>query len=232
MCNPQAAVAGAGIAMSALGGKRKGDQQKKDYAKQERANRDAFDNARAARMAEQKRQLGWDQEGRDTITSNVGRTQTSGTFDANRQGAVADFMAQLTGAGGNADAGPGGTNDTVRQAMNARLNKASSETRQRIGAVARQQSYANAEQKGGNALGALGEDMGRFGDKRAASLAIANQEQSIGPVGVTPSTDILGDVLMGGGQLLAASSGGMFSKGGSTSYAPQQTIRPVARPTY
>jgi hypothetical protein len=209
MCNPLAI----GMALSAAGGAVKGVQNQQFVRAQGKAAKGAERTASRAREAERGRQQGFDTE-MQGIHNTTRDGMTAGQHAGARDAFISEMLARYERPKNADDMGipslPGQTDATpeVQQVIAARANKAASDARVRMAALAKLASYGAADQGRGLALGAANDQIRTLGGLRSGSMTVANQEQSISPVTVRPGSTLIADMLSGAGSLISGGAGG------------------------
>jgi hypothetical protein len=211
MCNPLAI----GMALSTAGGAMKGFQNKQYVQAQGDATKGAARTASRAREAERGRQQGFDAE-MQGIHNTTRDGMTAGQHQGARDAFISEMLARYERPKNADDMGipvlPGQQDATpeVQQVIAARANKAASDARVRMAALANLAAYGAADQGRGLAIGAANDQIRTVGGMRSGSMTVANQEQRISPVTVRPGSTLIADMLSGAGSLI---SGGVGGKG-------------------
>lgn len=226
MCDLGTAAA---IGLQAAGGAIKGREQA-DYVNAVNAeNAKARRISEQARREEQARQARYDQQADVTFADALGNmSRTQG--DAQTSDAAAAFLTDFDNAS-RTDAGQTGFLLSGQDASNADVkgwiakeaNKAATDARSRIAALATLTGQGAASRARGRDLQTAGDQFNTLSGLRNGSLQVSQMERSIPRAQVTAGSGALGDVLMGAGALagsgalgggLVPTPNGMSTQGG------------------
>lgn len=195
-----------GMGLSVASSAMQASAQQQMVNAQNKANRDAYEISKRAREAEQVRQAAFEKQASDNWTSTLNQMDQQRYNDA-KQTAENQFMQQndaLPSAlnDGQLLSGQEYASDAVKTEIAQRSNKAATEARSRIKALAAL-TGADAASLGRNFnLSSNADQLGTINSLRRGSLGVSNQEQNISPAQVSQGSSVFGDVLSGIGGIM------------------------------
>lgn len=210
-----------GMGLQAVGALGQGMAEKMYRDRLNKENKRAFNISRDARLAEQERQLGYNQEADQnfaTTLTNFDRSNYDARHTAN-EAAFTDMLTNDPSADAVKTALPGmaGASDAVQASAARSTAKAAGEARERIKSLAAVSGHGGVGSANARTLGGAGDFLSILAGLRRGSLGVGQQEQSIAPADVQKGDTTLFDLMSGVGSLVsfgAGSGGGLFSGGG------------------
>lgn len=204
--------------MSAGGAYSKGKTQQNYVNGVNQQNRLAYDMSQQAREAERTRQSGFEAQANQSFTDILGGMGRE-SFDASTDAAAQEFVAANDALPSmlNEQArlpGQTGASSVVTERIAGDAGRQAAESRDRVQRLARVIGTGGTTQGRAADVNDSGNFMSILGGLRRGSLAVGQQEQTIGPAQVTPGSTTFADILSGAGSLMTMGGPGMFSGGG------------------
>lgn len=212
MCDPISLTA-AGLTVAA--GVMRGMTNRANVNAQREVERAAYERSKAARLAEQQRQQGFEAESSQNW-ENTRDALDKQSYDQNQAGAVQDFLDTVQSRPsavvpeGFLLSGQGSATTEVSQEIARRAAAAAADAKARIAALAKLSSYDTAALDGNLALSSNADLLTTINNMRRGSLSASQYEQSIPAAQVIPGDNTLADILSGIGGTVA---GGSWSYG-------------------
>jgi hypothetical protein len=220
----------ASVALSAGGAYYNGQTQANYVDAVNRANKDAYDMARAAREAERVRQDGLEASSGEAFNEALASMDRA-SEDAATEAATADFVDTLNnlqtvtaGEQGFLLPGQGESSVAVKDWVARSAHDAAQDAGRRIQALARLTGAGGSQGARINTVRSAGDTVGVNNGIRRGSLGVNQFEQNIPAATVTPGSTLIGDIMSGIGSLAGAGvlGGGLLP--GAAGAATQGTI--------
>lgn len=193
----------ASTAVSAGGAAANAKNQNDAINAQNAANARALEIEKQARREEETRQLGFERASVEEVAKALNAVDPEGTVNAANQAANDPEGAFARSAGEHNNLSlPGEVrNSDVEGSLGRIVSDAIGKTKKKVGALASLSKLGTISSGVNDQLGRLSSDIQTFGVNRRASLNASRLATSIPANRVTPSSSVLGDVLLAGGQL-------------------------------
>ena len=206
MCDPLMLMS---FASSAVGGLVNANIQKNTINEQNKQNRIAMDNSRAAREDEDARQKAWELEQSADVNTALAAVAPE-TRAADAAAAVADPANEFATVADDYNVPTlqgqiegGSTTEAIGRIVSEKLNA----TKGMINAASMLTAQGVSAGDAAQAITQMGGNVANISSNRRGSGGVARLETAIPAATVTPSTSVLGDMLMLGGQLGAGIGG-------------------------